>query len=68
MSLVDLISPHSRVDIERVLSKFPADKRRSAILEGLHIFQDQNGVYLTDDLQKALAEYLQVSKVDVYEV
>ncbi|QWU99183.1 NADH-quinone oxidoreductase subunit NuoE [Francisella salimarina] len=68
MSLVDLISPQAKEDIDRVLSKFPADQRRSAILEGLHILQDQNGGYLTDDLQTALAEYLQVSKVDVYEV
>ncbi|XSZ47340.1 NAD(P)H-dependent oxidoreductase subunit E [Francisella noatunensis] len=34
----------------------------------MHILQDQNGGYLTDNLQTALAEYLQVSKVDVYEV
>ncbi|MDE4996957.1 NAD(P)H-dependent oxidoreductase subunit E, partial [Francisella tularensis subsp. holarctica] len=46
--------------MDRVLSKFPADQRRSAILEGLHILPDQNGGYLTDDLQTALAEYLQV--------
>lgn len=30
--------------------------------------QDENGGFLTDDLQTALAEYLGVSKVDVYEV
>ncbi|MDE4974059.1 NAD(P)H-dependent oxidoreductase subunit E, partial [Francisella tularensis] len=68
MSLVDLKSPQAREDIDRVLSKLPADQRRSAILEGLHILKDQNGGYLTDDLQTALSEYLQVSNVDVYEV
>ncbi|MDE5007097.1 NAD(P)H-dependent oxidoreductase subunit E, partial [Francisella tularensis subsp. holarctica] len=34
MSLGDLISPQAREDIDSVLSKFPADQRRSAILEG----------------------------------
>ncbi len=68
MSLIELISPKAREDINRVISKFPVDQKRSAILEGLHILQDQNGGFLTDDLQTALAEYLQVAKVDVYEV
>ena len=68
MSLIELISPQARKDIDNVLKKFPSDRRRSAILQGLHILQDQNGGYLTDELQTALAEYLQVSKVDVYEV
>jgi NADH-quinone oxidoreductase subunit E len=68
MSLIELISPKAREDIDRVISKFPADQKRSAILEGLHVLQDQNGGFLTDDLQTALAEYLQVTKVDVYEV
>ena len=68
MSLIELISPKAREDIDRVVSKFPADQKRSAILEGLHILQDENGGFLTDDLQTALAEYLQVTKVNVYEV
>ncbi|MCL4111807.1 UNVERIFIED_CONTAM: hypothetical protein GTU68_018063 [Idotea baltica] len=68
MSLVKLISPEAKKNIDRVLAKFPEDQKRSAILEGLHILQDENGGFLTDDLQTALAEYLGVSKVDVYEV
>ena len=68
MSLVELISLEAREDIDRVLTKFPTDRKKSAILEGLHILQDQNNGFLTDDLQAALAEYLDISKVDVYEV
>ena len=68
MSLIDLISPKAREDINKVVSKFPSDQSKSAILEGLHILQDDNGGFLTDDLQVALSEYLQVAKVDVYEV
>ena len=68
MSLIELISLEAREDIDRVLTKFTEDQKKSAILEGLHILQDQNGGFLTDDLQTALAEYLDVSKVDVYEV
>ena len=68
MSLIEPISLEARESIDRVLTKFPADKKKSAILEGLHILQDQNGGFLTSDLQTALAEYLGVSKVEVYEV
>jgi NADH-quinone oxidoreductase subunit E len=68
MSLIEPISLEARESIDRVLTKFPADKKKSAVLEGLHILQDQNGGFLTSDLQTALAEYLGVSKVEVYEV
>ena len=68
MSLVEMVSAEVIQDIDRVISKFPVDKKKSAILEGLHILQDNNGGYLTDELQTALADYLDVSKVDVYEV
>ena len=68
MSLVNMVSAEILGEIDRVISKFPVDQKRSAILEGLHILQDNNGGFLTDDLQNALADYLGVSKVDVYEV
>ena len=68
MSLTDLISPKARENIDLVVSKFPPNQSKSAILEGLHILQEENGGFLTDDLQGALAEYLHVDKVDVYEV
>lgn len=68
MSLLQIVSAAVIEDIDRVVSKFPADQKRSAIIESLHILQDANGGYLTDELQTALADYLGVSKVDVYEV
>lgn len=68
MSLVEMFSSSVVDDIERVISKFPSDQRRSAILEGLHILQDANAGYLTEEIQVALAEYLGVSKMDVFEV
>ena len=46
MSIIELISPKAREDINRVISKFPLDQKRSAILEGLHILQDQNGLFV----------------------
>lgn len=49
MSLIEPISLEARESIDRVLTKFPADKKKSAILEGLHILQDQNGGFLTSD-------------------
>jgi len=68
MSLVSMVATQIISKIDRVISKFPADQKRSAILEGLHILQDNNGGFLTDDLQNSLADYLGVSRVDVYEV
>lgn len=62
------LSDGTRAHIDHWVSKFPADRRRSAVLQGLHATQEQNGGYLTDELIAAVAKYLDIPPVWAYEV
>lgn len=65
---IDRISAASRAEIDQWLAKYPADRKRSASMAALRIVQDQNGGYLTNDLIEAVAEYLGVETIAIYEV
>jgi len=67
-SKVHLISDESRADIDLWVAKYPADRKQSAVMSALRILQDQNGGYLTEDLMDAVAEYLGMEPIAVYEV
>ncbi len=58
----------TRAHIDHWLSKFPVDRKRSAVLQGLHAAQEQNGGWLTDELIAAVAKYLGLPPVWAYEV
>jgi NADH-quinone oxidoreductase subunit E len=49
-------------------SKYPSDKKSSVILPGLHVLQEENLGFLTNDLMDKLALYLGVPESSVYEV
>jgi NADH-quinone oxidoreductase subunit E len=65
---VSILSDHTREEIDRWLVKFPADQRRSAVLGALTAAQHQNHGFLTTDLMDAVAEYLGMAAIHVYEV
>ncbi len=65
---VALLTDASRKEIDEWVAKYPADKKQSAVMSALRIAQDQNGGYLTEDLIDAVAEYLQMESIAVYEV
>jgi len=67
-SKVHLISSASCAEIDTWLAKYPADQRQSATMPALRIVQDQNGGSLTQDLMDAIAEYLHIPAISVYEV
>ena len=67
-SKIELLSDHTRGEIEHWLSKFPKDQKRSAVLSALSAAQHQNQGYLTTDLMDAVAEYLGLAAIHVYEV
>ena len=54
--------------IDHWLAKFPEEQRRSAVLASLTAAQKQNGGWLTPEIMDAVAEYLKIPKVWVYEV
>jgi NADH-quinone oxidoreductase subunit E len=62
------LSEHTRGEIDRWLAKFPPDRRRSAVIAALREAQHQNHGYLTTPLMDAVAEYIGLPPIQVYEV
>ncbi len=54
--------------IDHWLAKYPADQKRSAIVPALTLVQEQNGGWLSDAAMAAVADYLQVPAIFVYEL
>ncbi|MCW9025384.1 MAG: NADH-quinone oxidoreductase subunit NuoE [Gammaproteobacteria bacterium] len=67
-SKAGLITDESRAEIDKWIAKYPADKKNSAVMAALRIMQDQNKGFLTNDLMDAVAEYLEMPAIAVYEV
>jgi NADH-quinone oxidoreductase subunit E len=63
-----VLSAHVREEIDRWVAKFPPDRKRSAVISALHAVQHENNGYLTTALMDAVAEYLQLPPIQVYEV
>ena len=64
----DLLSEHVRHEIDHWLAKFPPDRRRSAVIGALHAAQHQNHGYLSTELMDAVAAYIGLPAIQVYEV
>jgi len=67
-SKLHLISQESRAEIDQWVAKYPADKKQSAVMSALRVMQDANGGWLTTDAMDAIAEYLDMDAISVYEV
>ena len=63
-----LLSEHTRKEIDHWVAKFPPGRQRSAVLSALRAAQEQNEGFLTPELLEAVAEYLKLPPVQVYEV
>ena len=68
MKTKDLFPKNIIKEIDIVRSKFPEDKSKSAIIESLLLIQHDNNGFLSDELIASLANYLNINKIDVYEV
>jgi NADH-quinone oxidoreductase subunit E len=62
------LSAHVREEIDAWIAKFPPERKRSAVISALHAVQHENHGYLTTDLMDAVAEYLGLPNILVYEV
>jgi NADH-quinone oxidoreductase subunit E len=62
------LSDHVREEIDHWVAKFPPDRKRSAVISALHAVQHENSGYLTTDLMDAVAAYLELPNILVYEV
>jgi NADH-quinone oxidoreductase subunit E len=62
------LSAHAREEIDELVSRFPAERKKSALLGALNVVQHDNQGYLTEELMDLVADYLDLAKIEVYEV
>lgn len=62
------LSSSVRAAIDKWLVRYPPEQKRSAVLESLRYAQEENGGYLTEALMNAVADYLALPPIAVYEV
>lgn len=62
-----ILSDHLIDEIDDWLKRYPADQKQSAILGALRALQHEDG-YLPVDKMDAIAEYLEMPAIAVYEV
>jgi NADH-quinone oxidoreductase subunit E len=64
----ELLNEETRSTIDQWADKFPPDKKRSALIQGLLAAQKQNGGWVSKDMIEAVADYLELPPVWAYEV
>ena len=62
------LSSHLREEIDVWKARFPADRQRSAVIRALHLVQHDNKGFLTAEQMDAVADYLDLPAIQVYEV
>jgi NADH-quinone oxidoreductase subunit E len=62
------LSDHVKEEIEHWKARFPKDRQRSAVISALHAVQHENKGYVTAEHMNAIAEYLELPTIQVYEV
>lgn len=63
-----LLSEHVRAEIDAWMARFPDGQQRSAVIGALHAAQHANEGFLTRELMDAVADYLSLPPIQVYEV
>jgi NADH-quinone oxidoreductase subunit E len=67
-STAPALTAHAREEIDRWLTRYPADRKQSAVLAALRTVQHENDGYLTRESMDAVADYLDLPAIAVYEV
>jgi NADH-quinone oxidoreductase subunit E len=62
------LSTHARAVIDTAVAKYPPEQKQSAVLSALTEVQHENQGYLTTELMDAVAGYLGMPRIAVYEV
>lgn len=66
-TLETLISPERLAEVNEWIAKYPEDQRQSAVMQTLMLAQEEQG-YLSQPLMVAVAHYLNMPEIAVYEV
>lgn len=64
----NILSEKTRAAINSWAKRYPEDQRQSAVMEALRIVQEENNNWLTTELMDAVADFLGMPKIAVYEV
>jgi len=62
-----LLTQETKAQIDIWLAKYPQDQRRSAVIGALHAAQEQNEGWLSKEIMQAVAQYLEIPAIWVYE-
>ena len=54
--------------IDHWIAKYPSDQKRSAVVAALLIVQEKNGGWLSEAAMDFVAQYLNLARIEVYEV
>ena len=68
MSETKMLSDEVREEIDRLIVRFPEGRQRSAVIGALHVVQHENGGYLSAEHMNAVADYMSLPAIQVYEV
>jgi NADH-quinone oxidoreductase E subunit len=60
-------TPERRRELDEIITKYPSDRKRSAVLAALYLVQDQAG-YLTANGMRHVAEILEMTPAEVEDV
>ncbi|MBI3490829.1 MAG: NADH-quinone oxidoreductase subunit NuoE [Acidobacteria bacterium] len=60
-------TPENRARFDEIVTRYPPDRRRSAVLPALYLAQDQEG-YITANAIRHVAELLGITRADVEDV
>jgi len=61
-------SPAAQAEIKRLLTHYPEDRKKSALLPVLHIAQAEFGGWVSPEVQDLVADALGLKPIEVYEV
>ena len=67
-TLTTLVSSTAINRIDQWIDKYPVEQKKSAVMAALRIAQEENQGYLTTELMNAVAQYLGMPNIAVYEV
>ena len=65
---MNALSEHARREIDAWIKRYPQNQKKSGVIHALMIVQAENKGWLTEPLMDAVADYLEMPPIAVYEV
>jgi NADH-quinone oxidoreductase subunit E len=68
MSSSHVLSENARQEIDKWVAKYPVGQQKSAICAAIKIVQEENGGHIDESRLHAIADHLNISKIEALEV